>query len=96
LPPGFAEELEWRRYGSLTVGFAGRQSLIALKLFAAVDRNRESVHFQDLLALAPNGSELAEAARWVVSQDASEHFPALLKEVVENVQRGLERDGPAS
>lgn len=93
LPDGFAEELEWREYGSLTVGFAGRQSLIALKLFATVDRSRESVHFQDLIALAPSDAELTDAADWVESQDAGEHFPALLKEVLENVRTSLGRDG---
>ena len=63
LPPGFAEELEWRQYGALEVGFAGRQSLIALKLYAAVDRSPTSVHFQDLVALEPSVVELAQAAR---------------------------------
>ena len=94
LPEGFAEELEWRQYGSLTVGFAGRQSLIALKLFATVDRGRESVHFQDLIALAPSDAELVKASDWVVSQDAGEHFPALLKEVLRNVQHDVGRDRP--
>ena len=95
LPDGFAEELEWRHYGPLTVGFAGRQSLLALKLFAAVDRSRESVHFQDLVALAPSDPELEEAATWVRSQDSSEHFPTLVKEVVASVRHDLGRDGTA-
>ena len=93
LPDGFADELEWREYGSLTVGFAGRRSLIALKLFATVDRSPQSVHFQDLIALAPSDAELIDAAGWVESQDAGEHFPALLKEVLRNVRTSLRRGG---
>ena len=87
LPPGFLKEIEWREFGSLHVGFAGRRALIALKLFAAVDRGPESVHFQDLLALAPDPHELEEAMRWVLTQDAAEEFPFLVREVVEHVRR---------
>jgi hypothetical protein len=86
LPPGFSEELEWRSYSTLHVGFAGRQSLIALKLYAAVDQGPESVHLQDLLALAPTNAELNQAAEWVMVQDAAESFPALVHEVVEHVR----------
>lgn len=92
LPHGFAEELEWRRYGSLDVGFAGRASLIALKLFAAVDQGSESVHFQDLVGLAPTDVELHVAADWVAGQDPAEHFGALVAEEVENVRSALGRD----
>ncbi len=88
LPEGFADEVEWTQYGGLEVGLAGRRSLIALKLFAAVDRGPESVHIQDLLALAPTSEELSDAAGWVASQDASEAFEAMLGEVVKHVRRG--------
>ena len=87
LPGGFAEDLEWRRYGTLDVGFAGRRSLIALKLYAAVDRGPTSVHFQDLLALAPSDSELDTAAAWVVTQDAAELLPDLVRDVVDAARR---------
>ncbi len=86
LPGGFTEELEWRRYGTLDVGFVGRRSIIALKLFAAVDRGPTSVHLQDLLALAPSDSELYSAAGWVETQDAAESFPRLVRDVVEYVR----------
>jgi len=92
LPAGFAEEVDWEAFGALTVGFAGRQSLITLKLFAAADRSRGSVHFQDLLALAPSDEELEQAAEWVLGQDASEHFPNLVREVTDHVRRDLGRD----
>jgi len=89
LPPGFAAEVEWRDYGSLEVGFAGRSSLIALKLFAVVDSGIESVHFQDLLALEPTADELTEAETWVLGQDAGTQFPRLLKEALSDVRRSL-------
>jgi hypothetical protein len=86
LPPWLAHDIAWRRYGGLHVGLVGRRTLIALKLFAAVDQSIRSVHAQDLVVLAPTDDELAEAAEWVQTQDASEHFPALVAEMVEHVR----------
>lgn len=92
LPERFEEGLEWRRFGALDVGFAGRTSLIALKLFAAVDQGSESVHFQDLVGLEPTDAELDVAADWVSRQDPAPHFGALVAEEVENVRSALRRD----
>ena len=92
LPDSILQDTEWRRYAALWVGFAGRQTLITLKLFAAVDRGPESVHYQDLLALQPTPSELATAEEWVVGQDTSEHFPKLIQDVITHVRRDLQRD----
>jgi hypothetical protein len=86
LPPWLADDLEWRRYGGLHVGLAGRRTLIALKLFAAADQSLRSVHAQDLLALAPSDVELDEAAAWVMMQDASAVFPQFVAQVVEHVR----------
>lgn len=91
LPPGFADELTWRRYGALEVGFAGRSSLIALKLFATVDTSVTSVHFQDLVRLAPTDEELSEAAHWVEGQDAGPQFPNLVAEALQHVRHTLGR-----
>lgn len=82
LPPGFVDELTWRRFGGLRVGLAGRQALIALKLFAAVDDGPGGVHFQDLQALAPTHDELDRAAAGVRTQDASSIFLQMIDEVV--------------
>jgi len=86
LPPSFEEDLTWQEYGGLRVGVAGRQSLIALKLFAAVDRGPESVHAQDLVALSSTDAELDEAAEWVRSQDTSPIFAEQLEEVIQHVR----------
>ena len=86
LPPSLPDDITWRRYGGLHVGLVGRRTLLALKLFAAVDQSVRSVHAQDLVALAPLDPELDEAAAWVLTQDASEDFPRLVDEVVEHVR----------
>lgn len=87
LPPSLADDLTWRTYGGLDVGLVGRRTLVALKLFAAVDQGARSVHLQDLLSLAPSDDELREAAAWVETQDASPLFPAMIEEVVAHVRR---------
>ena len=92
LPDRFVEEVQWRRFGALDVGFAGRRSIIALKLFAAVDQGSESVHFQDLVALDPLDSELEEAAHWVARQDPAPGFAAHVEEEVGHVRDALGRD----
>lgn len=86
LPPWLTEDLEWRRFGGLQVGLAGRRTLIALKLFAAADQSTRSVHAQDLAALAPSDTELEHAIAWVVTQDASPEFPRLVHEIAEHVR----------
>lgn len=68
------------------MGLAGRRTLVALKLFAAVDGGPDSVHLQDLLVLAPIDAELDEAAGWVATQDAAPEFASMLEEVVVHVR----------
>lgn len=86
LPPWIGEDLEWRSYNGLNVGLAGRRTLVALKLFAAVDQSPRSVHAQDLVTLAPTDAELEDAAKWVALQDASPDFPQLINGVIEYVR----------
>lgn len=86
LPPFITEGVDWLSFGGLQVGLAGRRTLIALKLFAEVDRVPNSVHLQDLFALAPTDGELEEAHQWVLTQDASSSFPEVVLEVVDRVR----------
>jgi len=82
LPPGMESRLVWRQFGSLWVGIASRQDLIALKLFAAVDRSGpHGVDTTDLLALVPSPAELAWAVAWTATQDASPAFAGTLETV---------------
>ena len=87
LPPGLADDLTWRRFGGppggLVLGLVGRRTLVALKLFAAVDRGPRSVHFQDLRALAPTRAELDAASAWVRTQDESPVYTDMVGQVVE-------------
>lgn len=88
LPPGLLEDTSWRNYGGgLDVGLVGRSTLIALKLFAAADGGRQSVHVQDLIALEPEAEELETASAWVRTQDAAAEWAALVEEVIRHVQR---------
>jgi len=87
LPPETSADVEWREYGGLRIGLAGRQTLITLKLFAAVDQGPSSVHVQDLLALHPSDEELERSRSWVLGQDLAPEFPSLVDQVIRHVQR---------
>lgn len=86
LPDSILEGVEWRIYGALVVGLVGRQTLISLKLYAAVDQGPESVHYQDLVELSPSDGELNRARSWVLGQDTGPDFPDLVRQVIERVR----------
>lgn len=86
LPEGMHERLDWRDFGGLRVGIAGREDLIAMKLYAAVDGTPAGKHFQDLLVMAPEDAELDRVEPWVRTQNASEVFATTLTEVVQSVR----------
>jgi hypothetical protein len=78
-----------RTYGSrLTIHLPDRYDLIHLKLFAAVDQGMGR-HVTDLEALTPTDSEMLDAARWVLTQDGGEVFPAIVRDALK--QMGYER-----
>lgn len=87
LPPGLSERLDWRTYGGLVVGVAARYDLIFFKLYAAADDiGPRSVHFQDLIALAPTSDELEAAGQWVCDQDPSPDFAHVVSQVIEHAR----------
>lgn len=97
LPPGLDQRIEWRRYAALDVGIVGRRDLVFFKLYAAADSTgRDSVHYQDLLALRPDAEELEAAAKWVGAQDFSAEFHRILDQVERHVRNdlGLDRNTP--
>ena len=57
-----------------------------ITLYAAVDR--DDYHVKDLFALKPTEDDMEMAARWVVTQDVSEVFKALLKDFLERNHYG--------
>jgi uncharacterized nucleotidyltransferase DUF6036 len=75
LPAGFQGRLEERIFHALVVQVASRLDHIHLKLFAAVDHwPHQGKHMDDLRRLVPSPAELAEAARWVRTQDIGPDF----------------------
>jgi len=83
LPEGFAGRLDPVAFGALRVWVAGREDLVALKLWAAADRwPAPGRHLADLLALAPTAGELRRAASWTRLRDPSPGYAELLAAVL--------------
>ena len=90
LPPGLAKRVVWKKYAGLQVGLAGRIDLIALKIFAEVDRGNlmgRGLDHSDLAQLNATDDELDWAAGWVKTQDQGPQFPGMVEQVVANVKR---------
>jgi len=82
LPEGLMNRVETKKYGkSLTVHFLSRYDQICFKLYAAVDQGIGK-HYNDLLVLEPNATELKEAAQWSMTHDVSESFKQSVKELL--------------
>ena len=80
LPQGFQERLTTVVVGAkLTVHYIGRYDQIFFKTFASADRG--GYHVSDLKALNPADEELIAAARWCMTQDTSEAFRMILKDM---------------
>jgi hypothetical protein len=82
LPDGFENRLIIRKYGGLTIYFAGRFDQICFKLYAAVDQGPKSKHFADLKQLEPTPDELLQAKKWCLTQDASVEFSDILTQAL--------------
>ena len=82
LPEGFQARLTRRDYGRcLTIWHVSRLDQIHFKVFAATDAG-PGRHVDDLLKLNPTKGEVLSAARWALTQDASEGFVMVLKEML--------------
>ena len=80
LPQGFQERLTAVVVGAkLTVHYIGRYDQIFFKTFASADRG--GYHVSDLKALNPADEELIAAAKWCMTQDTSEAFRMILKDM---------------
>jgi hypothetical protein len=80
LPQGFQERLTTVIVGKkLTVHYIGRYDQIFFKTFASADRG--GYHVSDLKALNPADEELIAAAKWCMTQDTSEAFRMILKDM---------------
>lgn len=80
LPPGFQERLTTVVVGKkLTVHYIGRYDQIFFKTFASADRG--GYHVSDLKALNPAEDELIAAAKWCITQDTSEAFRMILRDM---------------
>jgi len=79
LPERFAERVETRHFGGLTLHLASRRDQIFFKLHAAADRgDPQGKHAVDLRALHPTREELIEGARWCQTHDPSTGFRQVL------------------
>jgi len=88
LPEGFLSRLTRHDYGPcLTIFFPDRFDLIHLKLFAIMDQGRGR-HVSDLQALKPTEEEVLLAARWVLTQDAGEDFPQIVRNTLTALGHG--------
>ena len=78
LPDGFINRLHLRKYGShLAIYFIDRFDQICFKMYAAINGGGER-HLSDLYQLNPSADEVLIAAKWCLTQDASEIFPLLV------------------
>lgn len=92
LPEGFLSRLTRCEYGPHpVVYYPSRFDLIHLKLFAAVDQGAGR-HTRDLAALKPTEEDLLAASRWVLTQDAGEVLPELLKSTLREAGHGSVAD----
>lgn len=80
LPTGFQSRLQRVDIGEkLTVYYISRLDQIHFKTYAAADRG--GYHVSDLRKLDPTEDELVIAAKWSMTQDVSEGFHFVLKDM---------------
>ncbi|MEI7743148.1 MAG: DUF6036 family nucleotidyltransferase, partial [Chloroflexota bacterium] len=93
LPEGFEGRLSPVEFGALRLWVAGREDLVALKLWATANRwPAPGRHLADLQALEPSTDELRSAAAWTRLRDPSPGYRELLAAVLERFGVGEDDD----
>lgn len=77
LPEGFAERLQSRTFGGLTLHLPSLGDLVALKLWAATDirrGSRRAVDLADLQAIGPSADDVRAGLQWCGQLDGRPDF----------------------
>jgi len=86
LPVGILKRAERQMFGPcLTVYLISRQDQVALKLYAAIDREKGQRHLKDLVAIVPTLREMESAVDWLLNRPTSLQF----REAVRRLAEGL-------
>lgn len=86
LPPRILERTHRQEFGPcLTVLFIGRQDQVALKLYAALNKQKDERHLKDLLAIQPTRPEMEFAVRWLFNRRTSQQFRDAVCRLVEGM-----------
>lgn len=84
LPQGILNRARRLEFGPcLTVFVIGRRDQVALKLYAAIDREKGRRHLQDLETIAPTRAEIQFAVCWLLDRQTSEQFRAAVQSIAE-------------
>jgi hypothetical protein len=94
MPAGLASRLHWLHFGpantdgvGLEVGVVDRYDLVFFKVYAAADHaTTRSVHYRDLLALAPSTAEIESAAAWVKTLNATPEYFQVVDDLTARVR----------
>jgi hypothetical protein len=82
LPPGILKRARRLDFGPcLTVFVIGRQDQVALKLYAAIDREKGPRHLKDLEAIQPTKAEMEAAVGWLLDRKTSPQFRAAFRSI---------------
>jgi Nucleotidyltransferase of unknown function (DUF6036) len=86
LPKGILERADQRAFGPcLTVYLISRQDQVALKLYAALDREKGHRHLEDLVSIDPRRSEMESAAAWLLNRPTSPQFVDAIHRLAEGL-----------
>jgi hypothetical protein len=86
LPAGILQRAHpWRFGPCLTVYVIGRKDQVALKLYAALDRQKGQRHFRDLDTIEATPAEMEFAVHWLLDRKTSPEFRKAIRKIVETL-----------